>query len=275
VHAAGVPDFKGREMDLGLQGKTAMVTGGSKGIGLAVAKALMAEGVRVGIVARGQPGLDAAMAQLGGQGAQVCAVAADLTDPEQAARAVAGIEDQLGPIDILINSAGAARRHDPETLTPDKWRAAMDAKFFTYIHTQEEVLKRLRARGAQGAIVNIIGSGGKTPTATHLAGGSANAALMLATVGSAHHYAKYGIRINAINPGGTVTERVQEGLAVEAKTLGVSMDEARKLGEANIPLGRYAEPEEVADVAVFLASDRASYVIGAVVPMTGGLAPVI
>jgi NAD(P)-dependent dehydrogenase (short-subunit alcohol dehydrogenase family) len=267
-------------MDLGLQGKTAMITGGSKGIGLAVAKALMAEGVRVGIVARGQPGLDAALAQLGAQlggkaGGKAFAVAADLVDPAQAAHAVAAIEDALGPIDILVNSAGAARRHDPETLTADKWRAAMDAKFFTYIHTQDEVLKRLRARNAQGAIVNIIGSGGKTPTTTHLAGGSANAALMLATVGSAHHYAQYGIRINAINPGATVTERVQEGLAVEAKTLGVSVEDARKQGEARIPLGRYAMPEEVADVAVFLASARASYVVGAVVPMTGGMSPVI
>ncbi|OZI60417.1 SDR family oxidoreductase [Bordetella genomosp. 11] len=263
-------------MDLGLKGKTAMITGGSKGIGLAVAKALMAEGVNVGIVARGRAGLNDAMAQLDGQGrSKAVAVAADLIDPDQAAGAVTAIEDALGPIDILVNSAGAARRHDPETLTADKWRAAMDAKFFTYIHTQDEVLKRLRVRNAPGAIVNIIGYGGKTPTVTHLAGGSANAALMLATVGSAHYYARFGIRINAINPGATVTERVQEGLAVEAKSQGVSIEEARRQGEASIPLGRYAEPEEVADVAVFLASDRASYVIGAVVPMTGGLAPTI
>ncbi|OZI18526.1 3-oxoacyl-ACP reductase [Bordetella genomosp. 9] len=262
-------------MDLGLHGKTAVVTGGSKGIGLAVAKALVKEGVRVGIVARNAEALEAARTQLTRQGGHVCAVPADLIDPAQAAQAVARIEAELGPIDILVNSAGAARRHDPETLDATKWRAAMDAKFFTYVHTQDEVLRRLRARGAKGAIVNIIGSGGKTPTATHLAGGSANAALMLATVGSAFHYAQYGIRINAINPGATVTERVQEGLAVEARTMGVSVDEARRQGEGRIPLGRYAEPEEIADVAVFLASERASYVIGAVVPMTGGLAPVI
>jgi NAD(P)-dependent dehydrogenase (short-subunit alcohol dehydrogenase family) len=262
-------------MDLGLNGKTAIVTGGSKGIGLAVARAFIKEGVRVGIVARGQQALDAARAALAQEGGQVCAVSADLTDPAKAADAIARIEKELGPIDILVNSAGAARRHDPETLDADKWRAAMDAKFFTYIYTQDAVLRGLRARNAKGVIVNIIGSGGKTPSATHLAGGSANAALMLATVGAASHYAQYGIRINAINPGATVTERVQEGLAVEAKTHGVSMEEARRQGEARIPLGRYAEPEEVADVAVFLASERASYVVGAVVPMTGGLAPVI
>jgi NAD(P)-dependent dehydrogenase (short-subunit alcohol dehydrogenase family) len=262
-------------MDLGLQGRTAVVTGGSKGIGLAVARALIKEGVRVGIVARGQEALEAARAGLAREGGQVCAVAADLTDPAAAADAVARIEQALGPIDILVNSAGAARRHDPETLDAGKWRAAMDAKFFTYIYTQDAVLRSLRARGAPGAIVNIIGSGGKTPAPTHLAGGSANAALMLATVGAASHYAKHGIRINAVNPGATVTDRVQEGLAVEARTKGVSMEEARREGEAKIPLGRYAEPEEVADVAVFLASDRASYVVGAVVPLTGGLAPVI
>jgi NAD(P)-dependent dehydrogenase (short-subunit alcohol dehydrogenase family) len=262
-------------MDLGLKGKVAVVTGGSKGIGLAVAKALGAEGVRVAIVARSQAGLDAAKEQLTAAGYQVAAISADLTDPAQAERAVAQAEKELGPVDILVNSAGAARRHDPETLDAEKWQAAMNAKFFPYIYTQDAVLKRLRARNAGGSIVNVIGSGGKSPTVTHLAGGSANAALMLATVGSASHYAQYGIRINAVNPGGTVTDRVQQGLAVEAKQLGVSPEKAREQAEAKIPLGRYAKPEEVADVTVFLVSERASYVIGAVVPMTGGLSPVV
>lgn len=262
-------------MDLGLKGKVAVVTGGSKGIGLAVARALGAEGVSVAIVARNPTTLETARGELIAAGFKVAAISADLTDAAEAERAVAQAEKELGPVDILVNSAGAARRNDPESLDAEKWQAGMNAKFFPYVYTQDAVLKRLRARGAGGAIVNVIGSGGKSPTVTHLAGGSANAALMLATVGAASHYAQYGIRINAVNPGGTVTDRVQEGLAVEAKRLGVTPDKARKDAEAKIPLGRYATPEEVADVTVFLASDRASYVIGAVIPLTGGLSPVI
>jgi NAD(P)-dependent dehydrogenase (short-subunit alcohol dehydrogenase family) len=98
---------------------------------------------------------------------------------------------------------------------------------------------------------------------------------MLATVGLAHHYAKLGIRINAINPGATLTERVEEALALEAQRLGVTRDEALALSQAKVPLGRYAKPEEIADVALFLASRRASYVSGAIIPMDGVGAPLI
>jgi NAD(P)-dependent dehydrogenase (short-subunit alcohol dehydrogenase family) len=98
---------------------------------------------------------------------------------------------------------------------------------------------------------------------------------MLATVGLAHHYAKLGIRINAINPGATLTERVEESLALEARRLGVTRDEALALSQAKVPLGRYAKPEEIADVALFLASRRASYVSGAIIPMDGVGSPII
>jgi NAD(P)-dependent dehydrogenase (short-subunit alcohol dehydrogenase family) len=98
---------------------------------------------------------------------------------------------------------------------------------------------------------------------------------MLATVGLAHYHARYGIRINAINPGATLTERVEEALALEAAQQGVDVEEARKRGEAKVPLGRFAKPEEIADVALFLASRRASYVSGAIIPMDGVSAPMI
>lgn len=258
-----------------LQGKVALITGGSKGIGLAIARRFAVEGARVGIVSRNADNLAQARDALAAEGLIVQTASADLSDPEQAEQAVAQIEAALGPVDILVNSAGAARRAEPEDLDPARWRAALDAKFFPYIHTQHAVLQRLSARKAPGAIVNIIGTGGKQPTRTHLAGGSANAALLLSTVGLAAHYARQGIRINAINPGFTLTDRVHQFIELEAKRQGISEAEALQQSEADIPLGRFGRPDEVAEVALFLASERASYVVGAVIPMNGGGQPVI
>jgi NAD(P)-dependent dehydrogenase (short-subunit alcohol dehydrogenase family) len=109
----------------------------------------------------------------------------------------------------------------------------------------------------------------------HLPGGAANAALMLATVGLANAFARDGIRINGINPGGTLTGRVQEGVKAEARMTGLSAGELLARNEAKIPMGRLATPQEVAQVAVFLASAQASYVTGAIVPMDGGAGSVI
>ncbi len=258
-----------------LQDKVTLVTGGSKGIGLAVARRFAAAGARVAIVSRSADNIAAARDVLAAEGFTVYGVSTDLSDPGQAEAAVAQVEAALGNIDILVNSAGAAKRAEPEDLDPTRWRAALDAKFFPYIHAQHAVLQRLSARQKTGAIVNIIGTGGKQPTRTHLAGGAANAALMLSTVGLAAHYARQGIRINAINPGFTLTERVQQFVELEALRLGISEAEALRQSEAESPLGRFGRPEEVAEVALFLASERASYLVGVVIPMNGGGQPVI
>ncbi len=257
-----------------LQNRVALVTGGSKGIGLAVARRFAEEGARVGILSRSAENLAQARTTLAEAGHRIATAQADLTDSSQAEGAIAALEAELGAVDILVNSAGAARRAEPEDLTPQRWRDALDAKFFPYIHAQEAVLRRFAPRRA-GTIVNLIGTGGKQPTRTHLAGGSANAALMLSTVGLAAHYARQGIRINAINPGFTLTERVRQFAELEAQRLGVSEAEVLRRSQEDIPLGRYARPEEVAEVALFLASDRASYLVGVVIPMAGGHLPVI
>ncbi len=268
-------------MDLGLKDKVVLITGGSKGIGLACARAFAMEGARVAIVSRDPANLARAREQLANEGLHVHLARADLSEPHSAADVVEEATTALGPIDILINSAGAARRYEPEALDASAFRATMDAKYFPYINPQQEVLRRMVERikadgaSAPGTIVNIIGMGGKIASDIHIAGGAANAALMLATVGLAHYYARYGIRINAINPGATLTDRVEEAVALEAKQQGVDMNEALARGEAKVPLGRYAKPEEIADVALFLASGRASYVTGAIVPMDGCGAPVI
>jgi NAD(P)-dependent dehydrogenase (short-subunit alcohol dehydrogenase family) len=268
-------------MELNLTGKVVVITGGSKGIGFACAQAFAAEGARIVLVSRTQANLDAALARLTAQpdatrgvARPAMAFAANLSSYDDVVRIIDQIELEVGPIDILINSAGAAKRYDPDTLDGDALRAGMEAKYFPVANTQEAVLKKMRTRG-KGAIVNIIGNGGKTPSAIHVSGGAANAALMLSSVALATYYAPMGIRINAINPGPTLTDRVNEALDVEAKRTQSSREEALSKGQADIPLGRYAHPDEVADVAVFLASERASYVTGAIVPMDGGKNPLI
>ncbi|NDZ16137.1 SDR family oxidoreductase [Variovorax sp. WS11] len=129
-------------------------------------------------------------------------------------------------------------------------------------------------RGA-GAIVNIIGMGGKVAAPTHLAGGAANAALMLATAGLAAAYGPRGVRVNAVNPAMTLTERMAEGLAAEARLRQRSEEEVRRDAEARMPLGRIATPEDIANAVVFLSSPRAGYISGAIVSMDGAATPMV
>lgn len=257
-------------MDLGLEGKNVLVTGGSKGIGLACARAFLAEGARVAIVSRSQANLDAARKTLG----QAYTVAADLTDAAAAAAMVERVEKEFGPLDVLVNSAGAARRTDASDLSPEAWRAAMDAKYFSYVNVIDPVVKRMAARG-RGAVVNVIGQGGKVPSSIHLPGGAANAALMLATAGLASAYAARGVRVVGVNPGLTSTDRVTEGFKAEAKRLGITEEEARKRSVSRLPLGRMAEPGEIADVVVFAASERGRYLTGANITMDGASSPTV
>lgn len=261
-------------MELGLKGAVVLVTGGSKGIGLACAAAFLAEGARVAIASRSAENLVRARERLGAGKGEVLALQADLTRAEAAAALVEEVEATLGPIGVLVNSAGAARQMPMAELTAADWHAAMDAKYFTYIHAMDAVLRRMAGR-SHGAIVNIIGAGGKVAATTHVTGGAANSALMLATVGLAAGYAEKGIRINGINPGATVTERLEQALSLDAAARGISRDEALARKAGGIPLRRLATPEEVADVALFLASRRASYVTGAIIPMDGCAHPVI
>lgn len=261
-------------MDLELAGKVVVVTGASKGIGYACAEAFLREGAKVALVSRSVQNLEAALARMPAGQHKPIAIAADLVHAADAARMAAEVEAALGAVDVLVNSAGAARRYAPDELDAQAWHAAMDAKFFSYVHPTDAIGKRMVARG-RGAIVNVIGAGGKTANPVHLPGGSANAALMLATVGLAAAWGPKGVRVNGINPGGTLTGRVQEGLRAESRMTGLAEADLLARQQARIPLGRLGSPEEVAAVALFLASARASYVTGAIVPMDGGAGAVI
>jgi NAD(P)-dependent dehydrogenase (short-subunit alcohol dehydrogenase family) len=130
------------------------------------------------------------------------------------------------------------------------------------------------ARGT-GAIVNVIGAGGKTPSPYHLPGGAANAALMLISAGLAAAYGPRGVRVNAVNPGATLTDRLQSGMEVAARLNRISVEQALQKATADVPLGRLAKPEEIANVVVFLASPAASYVTGAIVSMDGAARPMV
>jgi NAD(P)-dependent dehydrogenase (short-subunit alcohol dehydrogenase family) len=257
-------------LDLGLTGKIALITGGSKGIGLACAQVLLGQGALIAICSRSQQNIDAALATLPG----AIGFTADLTDANAAATLVAQVETALGPIDILVNSAGAAKRTPPDDLTPDAWRAAMDAKYFTTIHVLDPVIKTMAARGT-GVILNIIGNGGKIASPVHIAGGAANAALMLATVGLGTAYAARGVRVIGINPGLTETSRVAEGLASAAKLDGISIEQAHAQAIARIPMGRMALPTDIADAMLFLVSARASYITAVNLSMDGAQSPVV
>jgi NAD(P)-dependent dehydrogenase (short-subunit alcohol dehydrogenase family) len=261
-------------MDLQLKDKHVLVAGGSRGIGFACAHLFAREGARVTITSRTAAHLDAARKRLREEtGADVAVLTAELTDA-QAAALVVGTAEAIAPVDILVNCAGAALRTPYTELTPAAWEAAMRAKFFTYINVMDPLVKRMGARGS-GAIVNVIGMGGKVASPTHLAGGAANAALMLASAGLAAAWGAHGVRVNAVNPALTLTDRMAEGMAAEARLRGITEAEVLKQAAARAPLGRIASPEDIADAVVFLASPRSAYISGAIVSMDGGSVPMV
>lgn len=265
-------------MKLNLDSKHILITGGSKGIGLACAQGFLEEGARVTLVSRSADNLaagrQALLAAYPDAGSRIATIAADLTDPAAALNALNKAEADSGAVDVLVNSAGAAKRTPPDELTPKAWHDAMQAKYFSYIYMIDPVVQRMAKRGG-GVIVNVVGNGGKVASPTHLAGGAANAALMLVSAGLAAAFGPKGVRVNAINPGPTLTERLKESLKADAKVQNVSMDEALSIANQRQPLRRLAEPREIADAVLFLASERASYITGAILAMDGALTPMI
>ncbi len=261
-------------MNLNLEGKVVLVTGGSKGIGLACALAFAREGARVAIASRSAEHLAKGAAELAAQGFNVKTVAADLRQATDAQRMAAEVSAALGHIDILVNSAGAAQRTPPDELAAEHWHAAMDAKYFTTIHAMQAVLPAMAKRGS-GAVVNVVGLGGKLATPTHLPGGAANAAIMLASAGLAQAYAPRGVRVNVVNPGLVATERMLEGFVAQARMSGETLQDIEARSVKTLPQGRLCQPHEVANVVLFLAAGVASYVSGAAVSVDGAATTMI
>jgi NAD(P)-dependent dehydrogenase (short-subunit alcohol dehydrogenase family) len=264
-------------MDLDLHQKHILITGGSKGIGLACAKAFLAEGAVVTLISRTQANLDSARAALIQDGFDATLVhlcAADLTQAADAEQALEQACIAAGEIDVLVNSAGAASRIPAFELTPDDWQDAMNSKFFSYINILNPALKRMAQRGS-GSVVNIVGIGGKVASAVHVAGGAANAALLLASAGLAAAYGPKGVRVNAVNPGRTLTDRMQGLLEAEAAQHRISLEEATHRAGAKMPFGRVAQASEIANAVVFLASSKASYISGSILTVDGALTAII
>ena len=255
-------------MNLDLTSKRAIVTGGSKGIGFACAKTLLKEGVRLVVSSRSAHNLKKAKSKLDKLG-EIHVLQADLSKSDEACEMVKSAKDILGGIDILVNSAGAAKQSPLSQLSSSAWSDAMKAKYFTYIHTIHAVLPIMRKTYCDGAIVNIIGTGGKFPLPFHLAGGAANAALMLTTSGMAGVLGVDKIRINGVNPGYIRTDRLKHIIEAKKQDSGVKNVEEKIVNQ--IPLSRMGEADDVANLVAFLVSSRASYITGANISIDGGL----
>ena len=257
-------------MELGLRGKVAIVTGASKGIGKAIAQELAQEGVHVILCARGQALLEeAALAIRQQTDTQVLAVPADLSSLEGVQALVRRTREHFGTVDILVNNAGAIRSGSLLSKPDEDWLTDWSLKVFGYIRLAREVFPIMQEKGG-GRIINIIGTAGRQPNANYLAGGGANAALMNMTKALADEGAPHNILVNAINPGPIRTERWDSLMSQMSMAQGRTPQEVEAAWLRENPLKRPGEPHEVAGLAVFLASDRASYINGVIVPIDGG-----
>jgi NAD(P)-dependent dehydrogenase (short-subunit alcohol dehydrogenase family) len=252
-------------MDLGLKGKTVLITGASKGIGLACAKAFAAEGCNLHLASRDAGRLEEAKALvLANAKVSITLHPMDLSKPGSAQALTAA----AGHIDVLVNNAGAIPGGSVEVIDEARWREAWDLKVFGYINMTREVLPAMMKR-KNGVIVNVIGLAGAKPSFDYICGATGNAAIMAFTKGIGGGSTSHGVRVLGVNPTATRTDRIITLTKARAKTtLG---DESRwEELLANMPFGRIAETEEVADVVVYCASDRASYLSGTVIDIDGG-----
>lgn len=257
-------------MDLSLAGKRAIVTGGSAGIGLACARVLSQEGVAVVIAARDPSRLDGAARLLATKGgARVQAVSADLSRASDVTRVVAAAREILGGVDILINNAGSAMGGPFHELDDSAFLDAWQLKLLGYIRMVRAVLPLMKAQ-RDGRIVNIIGGAARNPSYGFMPGSTVNAAILNFTRGLVHDLAADGIRINAVSPGSTDTERAEQLLEARARTAGQPISVLRVQRNGQIPLRRLVRPEEIAYMAAFLASDLAASTTGAEVVIDGG-----
>jgi len=254
-------------MDLKLKRRTALVTGASKGIGLAVAQTLAAEGCHLHLVARTKADLESARERIVAQhDVKVEIHPMDLAVRGKPAELAAKCPD----IDILVNNAGSIPRGTVEEIDEERWRSAWDLKVFGYINLTREYFRRMKTRRS-GVIVNIIGNGGERLDSAYIAGATGNAALMAFTRALGGSSAEVDVRVLGVNPGPVATERLVGLMRTAAQSKFGDPERWREMERA-FPFGRAATVEEIAATVALLASDLSSYTTGTIVTIDGGLA---
>ena len=257
-------------MELGLSGRVALVGGGSMGIGKASAMALAREGVDVAICARGKETLDRVAGEIAQEtGRQVLPIVADLGTEADARRFVDTAAEHFGRLDILVNCAGNSPGGSLQYLEEADWMQSLNLKFLGYVRTCKAAIPYMKERG-WGRIINVIGNDGIKPIYFEITPGAANAAGINFTLAIAEELAPFGITVNALNPGPVDTDRWWGLVRTMSREKGITEEEAQKRAISSIPIGRLCTPEEVADMVVFLGSERASFVTGAAISMDGG-----
>ncbi|MGH7075714.1 MAG: SDR family NAD(P)-dependent oxidoreductase [Stellaceae bacterium] len=251
-----------------LSGKVAVVTGGSKGIGRAIAEGLARDGAKVMISARDPAALEEAVGAIRNGKGEAASIALDLREPEAPAKLAAAALRQWGRIDIVVNNAGATQRGDFLTLTDDQFIDGFALKYYCSVRLTRAAWPELKAR--RGSIVNIIGIGARTPAAHFTIGGSVNAACLAFTKAMAEQGIADGVQVNAINPGPVRTDRQMRWLEETAKTEGITVDAAiaRMVKAARVT--RMGEPEDIAHLVGFIVSTKGSLFQGALIDMEGG-----
>ena len=260
-------------MDLGLRERVCVVTGSTTGIGLATARLLAEEGAQVVVTGRDSARVEAAREQANAR----VGVVADLAEPAAAGALIDETIDQLGGLDCLVNNAGIAYQTSLDELTDEQWDEMWQVNVMSAVRAIRAALPGMRERGA-GVIVNVSSTAGKRPSTGMPNYSVTKAALLSLSRLVADLYAKDGVRCNAVTPGPTATDAWlgDGGLAdQQAATSGKTKAEVLDAVGKGRPLGRLAEPDEIAAVVAFLCSDRAQYVTGAAWSADGGTVPII
>jgi NAD(P)-dependent dehydrogenase (short-subunit alcohol dehydrogenase family) len=254
------------DMELNLTGRTAVITGGSRGIGRAVAEELAAEGVNLHLAARSEDDLkSAASSIISKYGVDVAIHAGDLSDSD----VINQLAQECRNVDILVNNAGAIPRGNLLEVEEDRWRVGWDLKVFGFINLTRSIYGAMCERGS-GVIVNVIGMGGLRADANYIAGSTGNAALIMFTQAMGGESVRHGVRVVGVNPGPVATEKyIGDAERLAAERFG-DKDRWPEL-MSKIPMGRAARPDEVSPMVAFLASDKSAYISGAMITIDGGL----
>lgn len=251
-----------------MNGKIAIVTGGSRGIGRAIAKRLASDGISVVATARDKAALQTLVGEIVQAGGSAIAVPLDLRENDAAQVLVNTTVKAYGGIDIVVNNAGATRRAEFESLSDEDWTDGFALKFFGAVRLTRTAWPFLKQRG--GSVVNIGGIGGKTPGPQFAIGGSVNAAMLSFTKAIADVGIRDGIQVNAINPGAVRTDRLMKRLEAVAALKGLDIQGAEEafVREANVT--RVGEPEDVSNLVAYIVSATGRFLQGSIIDLDGG-----